>query len=380
MAKASVEYGALKFDEAIAFFRQKLSMPSKHFDDLVGGMHAKGFMVAGIMKADLLTDMRSAVDKAISKGDTLADFKKNFDTIVEKHGWVYKGGRNWRTKVIYHTNLRSCHNAGRWEQMTDPDVVKLRPYFMYRHSGSANPRAQHLAWHGLVLAYDDSFWDTHAPQNGWGCNCGLDSLSRRDLERMGKKGPDTAPEIKYREYEDRQGNKQKVPVGIDPGWDYNVGKAADKSYKVLAERIETLDYKIAKPFMNEFLQGPVFSRFYAGKIKGEFPVAVLSPGDRKTLGSKAQTVWLSKTTVTDHKIKHPEILLEDYLNIPEIIENGEVYIQGNTRMILLYRKGKLYRAALKRTKDGKENFYLTLFETSEEKATREIRNKYERVR
>ena len=200
MAKASVEYGALPFDEAIAFFRGKLSMPTEHFDDLKKGMHAKGFMVAGIMKADLLTDMRSAVDKAISKGDTLADFKKNFDTVVEKHGWVYKGGHNWRTKVIYHTNLRSSHNAGRWEQMTDPDVVKLRPYFMYRHSGSANPRAQHLAWHGLVLAYDDPFWNTHAPQNGWGCNCGLDSLSKRDLERMGKTGPDAAPEIKYREY------------------------------------------------------------------------------------------------------------------------------------------------------------------------------------
>ncbi|MCF6246911.1 MAG: hypothetical protein L3J69_06065 [Desulfobacula sp.] len=380
MPEVKIESMAKPFDEAVQFFQDKLNIPTKRFDDLIKGMHAKGFMVAGVMKADLLSDMRGAVDRAVSRGDTLEDFRKNFDSIVEKHGWVYKGGRNWRTKVIYHTNVRSSYNAGRWKQMNEPDVVKLRPYFMYRHSGSAHPRKEHLAWHGLVLAYNDPFWNTHTPQNGWGCNCRLDSLSKRDLKKMRKSGPDSAPKIKHREYKDRDGKKHKVPVGIDPGFDYNVGKAADKSYKVLADRFETLDYKIAKPWMNDFLQGPVFKRFYDGKIKGEFPVAVLSPEDKKILGSKAQTVWLSKTTIKDHKIKHPEILLDDYLNIPEIIENGEVYKQGDARLVLLYKKDKLYRAALKRTKDRKENYYLTLFEIDEGRADRQVRNKYERIR
>lgn len=226
MTKASVEYGALPFKEAIYFFRQKLNIPTEQFDDLWKDQHARGFMVAGAMKADLLTDLRGAVDKIISAGGTLADFRKDFDEIVEQSGWRYKGGRNWRTKVIYNTNLRQSYNAGRWQQMTDPEVVKLRPYLMYQHGGSVQPRPQHLAWHGLVLPHDDPFWSTHAPQNGWGCNCSLVSLSRRDLGRMRKTGPDTAPEIKYREYVDRYGNKQQVPEGIDPGFDYNVGKAA----------------------------------------------------------------------------------------------------------------------------------------------------------
>ena len=206
------------------------------------------------------------------------------------------------------------------------------------------------------------------------------SLSRRDLEKTGRKAPDTTPAIQHEEYKDRDGNKHKVPVGIDPGFDYNVGKAADKSYKVLADKFESMPYEIAKPWMGEFLRGPVFEQFFDGKIKGEFPVAVLSQIDKAALGTQSQTVWLSRITLDDHRAKHPEIILKDYQNIPEIIESGEVYKQGSSRLIYLQKEDKLYRAALKRTEDKKENYYLTLFTTQEELADLQVRDRFERIR
>lgn len=168
MGSVEKKYGGKSFDQAIGFFRQKLSVPTKRFDDLVGEMHGKGFMIAGAMKAELLTDLRGAVDKAIAQGTTLETFRKDFDGIVERHGWKYKGGRNWRTKVIYGTNLRTSYMAGRYRQMTDPDVTVLRPYWEYRHGDSAYPRQVHLSWHGTVLPWDHPWWDTHYTPNGWG--------------------------------------------------------------------------------------------------------------------------------------------------------------------------------------------------------------------
>lgn len=380
MPKSIKKYGGKPFDEAIAYFRNKLNVPTKHWDDLMGGMHAKGFMVAGAMKAELLTDLRGSVDRAISEGVTLAGFRKDFDSIVEKHGWIYKGGRNWRTKVIYDTNLRSAYQAGRYQQMKDPDVVALRPFWRYLHSGSVNPREEHLGWDGMILAHDDPFWDTHFPPNGWGCKCRVLTLSQRDMKRMGKKGPDKAPAIKYREYKDRKGNTLKVPHGIDPGFDYNVGKSADMSYKALAESFESLDYDVARPFMNEFLAGPVFERFYAGKIQGEFPVAVLSEIDQVALGSKAQTVWLHADDLKIHKNSHPDIQLGDYQKIQKIIQTGEAYKQGTTRLVYLKQGDIFYRAALKRTQNRRENYYLSLFKTDPGRADRQIRKKLERIR
>ncbi|MBI9092293.1 MAG: hypothetical protein JEZ12_24020 [Desulfobacterium sp.] len=374
------KYATKPFGEAVSFFREKLNVPSEHWDDLWKGQHAKGFMVAGAMKAELVSDLKGSVDKAISQGETLADFRKRFDSIVEKHGWTYKGGRNWRTKVIYDTNLKTAYMAGRHKQMTSPGVTTLRPFWQYRHGGSANPRIEHLALDGMVLPHDDPFWSTHYPPNGWGCKCRVVTLSQRDLDKMGKKGPDSAPEIQYREWEDKNGKSHQVPLGIDPGWDYNVGKETGRSYKALAERFESMDNAIARAWMGESLEGPAFKKFFTDKDIGEFPVAVLKPADQVALETRGQTVWLSRQTLDEHKIAHPEIGLKDYRKIPEILETGEVYKQGDARLVYLNQDDKFYRAALKRTADRKENYYLTLFKTSEDKAEKEVRRKLERVR
>ena len=88
----------LPFEEAIKFFREKLRIPTRHWDDLWKGMHSRGFMVAGAMKDDLISDFQESLTKAMTEGMTLADFKKDFDSIVSKHGWTYKGARGWRSR------------------------------------------------------------------------------------------------------------------------------------------------------------------------------------------------------------------------------------------------------------------------------------------
>jgi len=85
--------------------------------------------VAGADSVALVEDSRAALDRAMWRdGGGLAAFREEFDAIAAKHGWDYKGGRNWRTNVIYQTNLRTAHQAGRLKQMRDPDVIKARPY------------------------------------------------------------------------------------------------------------------------------------------------------------------------------------------------------------------------------------------------------------
>jgi hypothetical protein len=220
-----VKYGSLPFPEAIKFFREKVDIPTKHWDDLLGDMHARGFMVAGA-SGQILADFRVAVEKAIAEGTTLQEFRKDFDAIVATHGWSYKGSRNWRSEVIFTTNLRTAYAAGRYRQMTDPDVLAYRPWWQYRHGDSRVPRELHLSWDGLVLAADDPWWDVHYPPKGWGCKCRVFALSGRDLKKLGKDGPDPAPNDGTYEWVDRNGVVHELPRGVDPGWDYHVGKAA----------------------------------------------------------------------------------------------------------------------------------------------------------
>lgn len=156
------------FDEQVAFFRGKLGnlIPTETWTDVWQSAHDTGFMVAGAAKADLLADLAAAVDSAISEGTGIQAFRKNFDAIVEKHGWSYRGEYNWRTRTIYRTNMATSYSAGRLVQLKEGGFE----YWMYRHSDSvARPRPLHVSWNGLTLPADDGWWDSHYPPNGWSC-------------------------------------------------------------------------------------------------------------------------------------------------------------------------------------------------------------------
>jgi SPP1 gp7 family putative phage head morphogenesis protein len=224
----AVEYGSLPFKEAVDYLTGKVNLPTRSWTDIWEGQHARAFTVAGATKEELLTDLHQSINEAITDGKTLDQFRKEFDSIVAKHGWPYKGGRNWRTRVIYETNMRTAYMAGRYDQLQQ--VKSRRPYWQYDHSDFVqHPRPEHEAWDGLVLHADDTWWDTHFPPNGWGCRCSVRALSKRDLARLGKDGPDKAPPLEMEEktvgVRGPNPRTVQVPKGIDPGWGYNVGKA-----------------------------------------------------------------------------------------------------------------------------------------------------------
>ena len=225
---ASLEFLRLPFREQVEFFRGKLSLPTESWTDIWETEHDKAFVVAGAAKDDLVADLRAAVDEAIGEGTTLETFRTRFDATVSKHGWSYKGGRDWRTRVIYDTNLRTSYAAGRWQQLQA--VKDRRPRWRYRHSdASENPREQHVQWDGLILHADDPAWGYLFPLNGWGCKCYIEALSDDDLGRLGKDGGDRSPALNMRTMTVGSGSGTRtvtVPAGVGPGFAYAPGGSA----------------------------------------------------------------------------------------------------------------------------------------------------------
>lgn len=224
---AEFTFEGLPFDEAVTFFRQKVRMPTHTWTDLWQGMHARAFVVAGAMKDELLADFQTAITKGLEDGTTLADFRKDFDRIVAKHGWQYNGKRGWRSRVIFNTNMRTAYQAGRWNQIQR--LKARRPWLRYSAVLDSRTRPEHRGWHGIVLSADDDWWNTYYPPNGWNCRCTVQQLSQRDLDRRGEtpapRGPEMPPVKKSVNTPDGP-IIVEVPQGIDPGWSYNVGSSA----------------------------------------------------------------------------------------------------------------------------------------------------------
>jgi hypothetical protein len=249
------EVRPLPFEEAIQHFRGKLNLPTERWDEITKGMHARAFVVAGAQKAELLVDFRAEIDKALTRGTTIQDFRKAFDDIVRRHGWSHNGTPGWRSRVIYETNLRTAYQAGRYKQMSDPEVLQARPFWQYRHGDSITPRPEHLSWDGLVLPADDPWWETHYPPNGWGCKCKVFALSEAEMRRLGKTKPDAAPDqgtVPWRN--PATGQTEQVPRGIDPSWNYNVGEAAWG--KPLTWQKDSTDWTISAPDDWQSLERP----------------------------------------------------------------------------------------------------------------------------
>lgn len=227
------------FAEQLDFFRKKLNLPTARWDDITREQHDKAFIVAGAQKADLLKDLNAAVTKAIEQGTGLEAFRKDFAAIVQRHGWTgwtgegSQAGVAWRTKVIYQTNLATSYAAGRYQQLTDPDFLKLRPYWRYVHNDSVlHPRPQHQHWGdtNLTLPHDHPFWSTHFPPNGWGCMCHVTAVA----------GPQDGDATDPPRGWDQRNDLGRLP-GIDSGFDYTPGKnVVEEMRAMVAGKVATL--------------------------------------------------------------------------------------------------------------------------------------------
>lgn len=224
---SSARYGSLPFDEQIAFFRGKVPVPTAAWTDIYAREHDIAFMVAGASKRALVETFQASLLRVQERGLTLEQFRRDFDQIVKDSGWAYNGGRNWRTRVIYDTNLKTSYAAGREAQMADPDLRRRRPYGLYRHGGSDEPRPEHLAKDGMVVPLDSDWWETWTPPSAWGCSCKKFMVSAEDAERLGltiTEDPPVGPmETKTVGIRGPSPRQVRVPKGVDPGFEYRPG-------------------------------------------------------------------------------------------------------------------------------------------------------------
>jgi SPP1 gp7 family putative phage head morphogenesis protein len=128
-----------------------------------------------------------------------------------------------RLQTIFDVNLSTSYAAGAWKKISDNS--KNQPYLMYNAVDDSRTRPLHRSWDNKVLRWDNPWWNTHYPPNGWRCRCTVIALSDADLKDMGKDGPDEDPDVKTKTWTNpRTGSVEQIPEGIDPGWAYNVGQ------------------------------------------------------------------------------------------------------------------------------------------------------------
>lgn len=180
---------------AIKYFKNKNNKFTWDWYELWQDAHKKSFTVAKVMREDILKDIRSALDKALEEGKTFKDFSKELKPILQKRGWwgeqiivdtqgnaeKVQLGSMYRLKTIYSVNMQTAYQTGRYK--TQMDNVDNRPYWEYVAVMDSATRPEHAMLNGLVYRYDDPFWKSFYPPNGWRCRCRVNALSVRNITK-----------------------------------------------------------------------------------------------------------------------------------------------------------------------------------------------------
>jgi SPP1 gp7 family putative phage head morphogenesis protein len=418
---------------AIRYFEQKGYRISWNWHDTLQEANARAFTVAKVTRLDVLSDIRGALSEALKSGQTERWFENNLTPVLQSKGWwgrqiavsadggaeVAQLGSPRRLRTIYRTNMQSAYMAGRYEQFAKN--AASRPYFQYVAVMDQKTRPSHAAMHGRVFRWDDPIWETHWPPSAFNCRCRVRALSERNLKDRGLEAETSDGKLRTKMVEagtDRRtgeirrtevtgislGSRGGKPVTFftDPGFNYNPARAA------YLPDLDRYPADTARQYVEGALTGPEFGRWFSiwqravatarqaqpdvsprqlgaslSRNRGrgmEYPVAVLRDADREVLKTPSQTVLLSTETLIDHLAAHPEIGLDAYQMLPRMLDEGEVYQQDDRRVVLLSTGGKVYRAAIKVDEKRERLYLLTLFETRQAIADRQVRRVMKRLR
>ena len=250
----------LKPERAMEYFRAKGMRITRRAQDMAASAHARAFTVAGVLKAEVLQDIRDALDAALAEGKTYDEFVRNLKPFLQKRGWwgsVHNPetgeilpGRAMtprRLATVYRTNMQSAYMAGRYKaQLENADA---RPYWTYVAVMDGRTRGSHAAMHNRTFRYDDPIWQAWYPPCGYRCRCRVVARSAAELEAdglalsqgegrmqtrtvdLGKNG-----KISLTGYRDASGQW----LAPNPGFDSNPGRGAYGTDMALARRVQAL--------------------------------------------------------------------------------------------------------------------------------------------
>lgn len=172
------------FKEAVSYFRSRIPRRAQDIDRLTEQNQETAFTLAGVTQLDLVTQVWTALDKAIAKGTDFSDFKQEVSASLTE-AWGVE--QPYRVETIFRTNVQSAYNAGRWEQMQDPDVIEIRPFS--RFLAILDSRTTVLICRPIadtVLPQDNPWWRSHWPPLHHSCRSTVLPLTDEQATEVGR--------------------------------------------------------------------------------------------------------------------------------------------------------------------------------------------------
>lgn len=178
----SAPAGDDEHDRAAAWFASRVPVTDADRASIPADARSRAFWIAGVAQLDVVQQVHAAIVVAQRDGTALEEFKKQVSEALTK-AWGKEDPA--RIGLIFRNACQTSYNAARWEQMREPTVMRMRPYWLYDAIKDGRTSAICLLCGGTILPADDAWWDSHWPPLHHHCRSSVRNLRRSEAEKRG---------------------------------------------------------------------------------------------------------------------------------------------------------------------------------------------------
>ena len=182
------------FPEALDFAVRRGLLTEEGLADLLRQYRQTGEQAADRVLQEMQRRTEAALQAAIRDGQSLEGFTEAVEADTQSLGLGTRDRSYLET--VFRTNVQSAYGAGRFTQMTHPDVMAARPFVQYLTVNDSRVRPEHAALHGDVFRSDSPEWHRIAPPNGY--NCFLPGTTISGRVEIGSRGLYTGQAVEVR--------------------------------------------------------------------------------------------------------------------------------------------------------------------------------------
>ncbi len=243
---SSHPWDTVGYDQAYKILKEKVIIPPAEFKAVAAEIKAVTFSVQKMENMNALLEVKKSILKAIETGEILEDWKKKLPGVFERYGITPLSPHHIDT--VYRTNLLSTYNQARFDEGMHSEIIVA-----FRYTGIDDGRHGNDACYNFfnkVFLKTDPIWQKMRPPNHYQCRCGLQYVSKFEMENMKESDKPTIEQIGeiHPDFEMMPAAKNKpMPVSAEGMKQYRekVEEAKKKKRKKIVTIIKLLALAIA---------------------------------------------------------------------------------------------------------------------------------------
>ena len=177
-----------ELDEAITWFRRRLAISPRDLAVMQENARRQGFWMARVATAQRAKRIQDSMQDALAHG-------MDFETWRRTNRSILRGIRVDHLETTFRNWTQSAYNAARVDYLSNPQVVKRRPYWVFDAvmDGSTTPVC--VAYNGTVLAAKHPWFYAHTPPLHHNCRSSIRGLTAFQASKIGIRRRAPAPKL-----------------------------------------------------------------------------------------------------------------------------------------------------------------------------------------